>query len=32
MTVLSVGPILGGVIRAMEEDRPVSEVLSVFAK
>ncbi len=32
MKVLSVGPVLGGVIRAMEHDRPVSEVLSVFAK
>ena len=30
--VLSVGPVLGGVIRAMEHDRPVSEVLNVFAK
>ena len=32
MKVLSVGPVLGGVIRAMEHDRPVSEVLNVFAK
>lgn len=32
MKVLSVGPVLGGVIRAMEHDRPVSEVLSVFSK
>ena len=32
MKVLSVGPVLGGVIRAMEHDRPVSEVLSIFAK
>ena len=32
MKVLSVGPVLGGVIRAMEHDRPVSEVLAIFAK
>lgn len=32
MKVLSVGPMLGGVIRAMEHDRPVSEVLAIFAK
>lgn len=32
MKVLSVGPVLGGVIRAMEHDRPVSEVLSQFNK
>ena len=32
MKVLSVGPVLGGVIRAMEHDRPVREVLNVFAK
>ena len=32
MKVLSVGPVLGGVIRAMEYDRPVSEVLAIFAK
>ena len=32
MKVLSVCPVLGGVIRAMEHDRPVSEVLAIFAK
>ena len=32
LKVLSVGPVLGGVIRAMEHDRPVSEVLAIFAK
>ena len=32
MKVLSVGPVLGGVIRATEHDRPVSEVLAIFAK
>ena len=32
MKVLSVGPVLGGVIRAMEHDRPVSEVLAIFGK
>ena len=32
MKVLSVGPVLGGVIRAMEHDPPVSEVLAIFAK
>ena len=32
MKVLSVGPVLGGVIRAMEHDRPVSEVLAICAK
>ena len=32
MKVLSVGPVLGGVIRAMEHDRPGSEVLAIFAK
>lgn len=31
MHVLSVGPVLGGVIKAMEESKPVSEVLVDFA-
>lgn len=30
MTVLSVGPVLGSVIKAVEESRPVSEVLASF--
>ena len=30
MTVLSVGPVLGSVIKAVEEARPVSEVLASF--
>ncbi len=31
MHVLSVGPVLGGVIKAMEESKPVSEVLADYA-
>ncbi|MEG0526013.1 MAG: ribose-phosphate pyrophosphokinase [Longicatena sp.] len=32
MTVLSVGPILGEVIKAIEESRPVSEIVSRYAE
>ena len=31
MHVLSVGPVLGNVIKAMEENKPVSEVVAEYA-
>lgn len=32
MRVLSVGPVLGDVIKAMEESKPVSEIVAVYAQ